>query len=51
MGLPLEPARQTQRAKHLAAVRAALEETAFAAAWVDGQALSLEQAVTDAIGI
>jgi hypothetical protein len=35
--------------RNLAAVRAALGEEAFAAAWAEGRAMSLEQAITLAL--
>ncbi|MDQ5830451.1 MAG: tetratricopeptide repeat protein, partial [Actinomycetota bacterium] len=51
MGAPLAP---TSRADHdhaANAARAALGEDAFAAAWAVGHAMSLEEAITDALGI
>jgi hypothetical protein len=49
MGAPLAP---TSRADHdhaANAARAALGEDAFAAAWAVGHAMSLEEAITDAL--
>ena len=44
---------QTERAEHdgyIAATRAQLGEETFAAAWAGGQALTLEQAIAEALG-
>jgi hypothetical protein len=38
-----------ERARAIATARAALGEEAFAAAWADGQAMTLEQAITIAL--
>ena len=47
--LPLVQRRDHDR--HVAAARAALGEAAFATAWAEGQALTLEAAVTEALGV
>src|SRR5262249_5095673 len=43
--LPIPPSERAAHAESIARLRVALGETAFAAAWVEGQALSLDQAV------
>jgi hypothetical protein len=45
----LPPARRTEYEREVAAVRAALGEEAFAAAWAEGRAMSPEQAVQYAL--
>jgi non-specific serine/threonine protein kinase len=45
MGVPLHPADRAEHDRSVAAVRAALGEAAFAAAWAAGRAMTLEQAV------
>jgi hypothetical protein len=37
--------------RYMAAARAQLDEATFAAAWAEGRALSLEQAVTEALNV
>ncbi|HEY7063391.1 MAG TPA: tetratricopeptide repeat protein [Chloroflexota bacterium] len=49
LSFPLSPRQQASHAKYVAAVRAALGEEAFAAAWADGRALTLEESVTEAL--
>ena len=47
-----KPLDQLERARHertVAAVRAQLDEVTFVAAWTTGHAMSMEQAVTDAL--
>lgn len=43
------PADQVAYEHHLAALRATLDKTEFAAAWVEGQAMTLEQAIACAL--
>jgi len=43
------PAHRRESARHVATVRAQLDEGAFAAAWAAGQAMTLEQAVAEAL--
>jgi hypothetical protein len=49
MGAPLPPADRTEHDRSVAAVRSALGEEAFAAAWAEGRALTLEAAITLAL--
>jgi len=49
MGTQLEPVERTGRAQDLAAMRAELGEAAFAAAWAEGRAMPLKQAVAYAL--
>jgi predicted ATPase/DNA-binding SARP family transcriptional activator len=49
IGTPLPPSDRPEYQRDIAAAREALGEGAFAAAWVEGQALSLEEAVSDAL--
>jgi hypothetical protein len=49
LGLPLEPTVRQEHERQVAAVRAALGDEAFAAAWARGQALRPEQAVAVAL--
>jgi hypothetical protein len=48
IGAPLPPADSAEIEPRVAAVRAALGEEAFTAAWAAARAMSLEEAVTDA---
>ena len=48
-GWPLPPAKRAEHDLTVAAARGALGEDAFAAAWVRGHALPLEEAVTDTL--
>jgi tetratricopeptide (TPR) repeat protein len=50
VGVPLPPIKQANYDLIVAAGRAALGEEAFAAVWADGRAMSLDQAVADALG-
>jgi predicted ATPase len=50
IGAPLAPNEQAEYDRDVAVARAALDEAAFAAAWAQGRALSLEQAITLALG-
>jgi hypothetical protein len=45
LGAPLQPSDGRENERALASARAALDEAAFAAAWTEGRALSLEHAV------
>src|SRR5205807_9482260 len=45
MGAPLPPADRAEHDRSVAAVRAALVEEAFAAAWAAGRAMPLEEAI------
>jgi predicted ATPase/DNA-binding SARP family transcriptional activator len=49
LGVPLPPHLRPGNERTVAAVRAALGEAAFAAAWTEGRAITLEQAVADAL--
>ena len=49
MGTPLPPVEQPSYETTVQMTKAALGEAAFAAAWAAGQALTLEQAVAEAL--
>jgi tetratricopeptide (TPR) repeat protein len=49
LGAPLPPRERARREQAVAALRDALGEAAFAAAWAEGRALSLEDAVALAL--
>jgi hypothetical protein len=49
-GMYWPQAARTAYAHTVAAVRAQLDEATFAAAWAEGQAMTLEQAVAEALG-
>jgi non-specific serine/threonine protein kinase len=49
MGAPLPPADRAEHDRSVAAVRGALGEDAFAAAWAEGRAMSLEEATRYAL--
>jgi hypothetical protein len=49
IGTPLPPADRAEHDRSVAAVRTALGEEAFAAAWAEGRALTLEHAVAFAL--
>ena len=49
IGWNLPPAKRAGHDRTVAAVRGALGEEAFAAAWARGYALPLEEAITDAV--
>jgi hypothetical protein len=49
MGWPLPPARCAEHERTVAAAREALGEEAFAAAWVRGHTLPLEEAIIDTL--
>jgi len=48
-GLRLEPVDQIQQDRNIAVARAQLDDATFAAAWAAGRALTLEQAVAEAL--
>ena len=50
IGAPLPPNERPRYERLVAAVRTQLDEETFAAAWAAGQALSLEQAIAEALG-
>jgi predicted ATPase/DNA-binding SARP family transcriptional activator len=50
IGAPLPPVDRADYERHLAAVRAALGEAAFASAWTEGRTMSLEQLIAAAEG-
>lgn len=45
----VSPTERVERERQIEAVRALLDETAFAEAWAEGQAMTLEQAIAYAI--
>jgi tetratricopeptide (TPR) repeat protein len=49
IGAPLPPAKRAEHDRSVAAVRTALGEQEFAAAWAEGRTMSIEQAVTYAL--
>jgi hypothetical protein len=49
MGTPLAPGDRAEHDRSVAAARAALGENAFAAAWAEGRAMDLDQAIADAL--
>ena len=49
IGAPLPPGDRLGYDRHLATARACLDEGAWAAAWAEGQAMPLEEAVADAL--
>jgi hypothetical protein len=48
---PAAPSERADRERRVAAVRADLSEEAFAVAWAEGRALSLDEAVTCALQV
>jgi non-specific serine/threonine protein kinase len=50
LAIPLSPAREQMLMRRLEPARKLLDEPACAAAWAEGEALALEQAVTEALG-
>jgi predicted ATPase len=50
MGWPLPPVKRDEHERTVTAAREALGEEAFAAAWVRGHTLPLEEAITDTLG-
>jgi predicted ATPase/DNA-binding CsgD family transcriptional regulator len=51
VGIPLPPVNHADYERDVAAVRAQLDEATFAAAWAAGGALSLEQAIAEALHV
>jgi tetratricopeptide (TPR) repeat protein len=49
LGIPMEPPVQALYERNMAAVRARLTEEAFAMAWAEGRAMSIEQAIAYAL--
>jgi predicted ATPase/transcriptional regulator with XRE-family HTH domain len=49
-GTPLAPVLRTDHDRDVAAARAQVDEATFAAAWLEGQALTQEQAFAEALG-
>jgi hypothetical protein len=49
MGALLPPAERAEHDRAAAAIRTALGAAAFAAAWAEGRAMSLDEAVADAL--
>src|SRR5262249_30260885 len=49
--VPLSPINRADYERDVAAARAQMDEAAFAAAWAAGQALPLEQAIAEALGV
>jgi tetratricopeptide (TPR) repeat protein len=49
-GTPLPPAYRAAYERDVTAIRAQLDDDVFAAAWAAGQALTLEQAIAEALG-
>lgn len=50
IGVPMEPSKRAEHDRIVAAVRSALGEDAIAAAWAEGRAMTLEQAIAYALG-
>ena len=46
----MTPADRADHDRDVATVRAALGEAAFAAAWAQGRAMTMEQAIAEALG-
>jgi hypothetical protein len=49
IGIPLPPVERAEHERRVAAVRAALGEETFTAAWAVGRTLPLEQAIAEAL--
>jgi tetratricopeptide (TPR) repeat protein len=49
LGTPRPPVERADYERHIDAVRAALNEDEFTAAWADGQAMTIEQLITYAL--
>jgi prepilin-type processing-associated H-X9-DG protein len=50
MGVSLSPIVRADHNHAVNAARAALRQDAFTMAWADGHAMSVEEAITDALG-
>jgi len=50
MGVPIPPYGREEYDPHIAALRHALGDDAFAVAWAEGRAMTLEEAVQEALG-
>jgi len=50
VGMPLPPAYRAAYERDVAAIRAQLDDTTLAAAWAAGRAMTLEQAIAEALG-
>jgi len=50
-GVPLSPVAGVEFRRHLEEIRASLGDEAYTAAWNAGRALTLEQAIADALGM
>ena len=50
-GLQLEPSEQIEHDQYIGVARAQIDERAFAAAWAAGRALTLEQAIAEALDL
>jgi DNA-binding NarL/FixJ family response regulator len=51
IGVPIPPVSRAEYERDVAAVRAQLDEATFASAWAAGRALSLDQAVAEALRV
>jgi hypothetical protein len=51
LGVPLEPAERALWEQTVATVRGGLDEAALAAAWGEGHAMALEQAIDEALAL
>jgi tetratricopeptide (TPR) repeat protein len=49
LNTPMWPAERVEYERHITAVRAQLDEATFAAAWAEGRAMTLEQALAEAL--
>jgi hypothetical protein len=50
LGTPIPPADRPEHERQVAVLRAELGDAAFAAAWAEGQAMTLEAALAEAVG-
>jgi non-specific serine/threonine protein kinase len=51
LNVPMWPAERVEYERHVAATRAQLDEATFAVAWAEGRALTLEQAIVEALAV